>query len=138
MTRNRKPLTAEQQAATEARRARFAELARRLADMTEEQRADTAARMPTIVTIEGRALSVGNAILAAMQRDAVTVVGGFQQWRAAGRQVRKGEHGLMIWAPKTPKADDNKQPGETSSAEERTRFITITMFDVSQTDEATR
>lgn len=136
--RTKKTLTPAQLAASQARHERFSALAKQLADMTDEQRANIAGQMPALVTIEGRALSLGNTLLTAMQCPSATMLGGFQQWRAAGRQVRKGEHGIMIWAPKTPKADANKQEGEISSAEERTRFITITMFDVSQTDEATR
>lgn len=137
MTKNR-TLTPEQQAATDARRARFADLARKLAEMTDDQRAAIAQRAAGIVTVEGRPLSVGNSLLTWMQNESATMLGGFQQWRAAGRQVRKGEHGIMIWAPKAAKADEHKQPGEISTADDRTRFITITMFDVSQTDEATR
>ena len=102
--------------------------------MTDEQRAAMAARLPGIVTVEGRALSPFNCCLLAMQAPSVTMVGGFRQWINAGRAVRKGEHGMSIWVPKMPKDDPNRQGDESSSADE-VHFLLGTVFDVSQTDE---
>ena len=132
MTTQRKSLTDAQIVARDARRARFSTLATQIGAMTDDQRATLAASI-TPTTVEGRPLSVHNACLLAIQCPTVTLVGGFQQWLKAGRAVRKGEHGLMIWAPCRQAEDPNRQPGETSSAD-RQRFITVTVFDVSQTD----
>lgn len=128
-----RPLTPEQQAKTEARRARFKTLAQQIGALSPDQRAALAARSG-VVTIEGHALSIHNACLIACQAPDATIVGGFQQWRRAGRQVRKGESGLMIWAPKPQKEDPNRQPGEISSADLRPGFLMVTVFDVAQTD----
>ncbi len=130
----RRNLTDEQRAKAEARRAQFTALARQIADMTDEQRAAMAERMAGAVTVEGRRLSVHNACLLACQRPDATMVGGFNQWKAHGRAVCKGEHGLMIWAPVRGREDGagGPQAGELSS--ERPRFIMVTVFDVTQTD----
>ena len=122
----RRTLTPEQQQASEERRARFRAIATQVAAMTDAERGTLAARiMPT--TIEGHPLSVHNAVLAYMQRPDVTIVGGFRQWIAAGRCVRKGEHGIMVWAPTKNRDEESDRPG----------FVPITLFDVAQTDEGT-
>ncbi len=42
----------------------------------------------------------------------------YKQWQAAGANVRKGERGTMIvYAGQIVKEDENKQAGETSSAD---------------------
>lgn len=122
----RKNLTPEQIEKRDARRAKFAELAQKIGAMTDEQRTQIAAQMP-VVTVEGRVLSAHNCCMVWMQNETATVVAGFQQWIKAGRCVRKGEHGLMIWAPRMSKSEET---GE----EERSGFVMITVFDVSQTD----
>jgi len=124
----KRTLTAEQAAARDARRAKFAELARTIGAMSDDQRAAMAEHMGCVVTVEGRALSVHNMCLLAVQCPTVTVVGGFQQWIKAGRCVRKGEHGLMVWAPRMGAKDEAGQS-------EREGFVMVTVFDVSQTDE---
>lgn len=55
----------------------------------------------------------------------------YQAWKALGRQVRKGEHGVKIvtWVPMTKKNDD----GEAQEIGRRPK--TTTVFHVSQTDE---
>ena len=130
----RKPLTDEQRAKSEERRAKFTELAKQIGAMSEEQRAAMAAKMAGVVTIEGRVLSIHNACLIACQNPSATMVGGFNQWKAHGRSVRKGEHGLMIWAPKHRAEDPNRQPGEMSDKDLRPGFIMVTVFDVAQTE----
>lgn len=129
----KRTLTADQTAARNARREQFSTLARNLAAMSDTERAALATRMATVTTVEGRALSVHNACLVAMQLPSTTLVGGFNQWIKAGRSVRKGEHGLMIWAPCKGATDPNLQPGELTT--DRQQFITVTVFDVSQTEE---
>src|SRR5262245_60562438 len=121
----RREATPEQKAKAEERSARFRELAETIAAMSDEARAAMAERMP-IVTIEGRTLSPHNACLIGTQNPDATMVGGFQQWIKAGRCVRKGEHGLMMWAPTagTLKQDEHtRETGELSS--ERKHFIMV-------------
>ena len=126
----RKPLTDDQIAARDARRARFSALAKQIAAMTDAERATLAASlMPT--TIEGRPLSVHNACLIAVQCPTATLVGGFNQWITAGRCVRKGEHGLMIWAPTKPRETTTET--QESDTDHRA-FIMVTVFDIQQTE----
>ena len=53
---------------------------------------------------------------------------GFKQWKNAGRTVKKGEHGYMIWFPAGFKNQDN-------DIVEVTHYYTTTVFDISQTEE---
>ncbi len=130
--------TEEQKQKAAARREAFRALAKRISDLTEEEREALAARAG-IRTIEGRELSPVNQCLLINQRDRVTVVGGFQQWRRAGRAVNKGEHGLAIWVPVGFGRQDGETTGEQigENGEERRRgFIMGTVFDISQTSPA--
>jgi hypothetical protein len=63
------------------------------------------------------------------------LVGGFQQWKAHGRSVRKGAHGLMIWIPTKGKDEPDKPtPEDAEGAVRRSGFVMGTVFDVSQTE----
>ena len=57
-----------------------------------------------------------------------TEVAGYREWQEAGRQVRKGEHGIQLTAPVVKK---DAETGEARVVNVRT----VTVFDVSQTDE---
>lgn len=135
----RRQATEEQRAAAKERRRQMGELARRIAAMTDEQRAEMQKRMPSIATIEGHALSFHNTAMIIMQNgEHATVVGGFRQWKKAGRFVRKGEHGFAIWAPrkkKTAGEDTIEVSVSEIDADEDLSFLLVTVFDVSQTDE---
>jgi len=124
----KRQLTAEQQAARDERRARFGQLVKQVADMTDEQRQQFSDRM-MVTTVEGHTLSLTNQMLAVMQCQSPTIVGGFNQWKAQGRHVRKGEHGMMIWAP-TVKRDEKASTPDPDDL----HFITVTVFDISQTE----
>ena len=132
-------LTPEQIEARDARRAKFSAIAKQIADMSDVQRAELAARMAGALTVEGRALSAGNACLVALQAPAATLLGGFQQWRQNGRTVRRGEHGIMIWAPTKARQADATAPAApgleaAGDGDSRPGFIMVTVFDVAQTD----
>src|SRR5205085_3732183 len=74
--------------------------------------------------------SFSNLMLIASQRPDATQVAGFQTWKSLGRQVRKGEKGIAIFAPiSVRKVDD--ESGEESR---RLFFRIVHVFDVSQTD----
>ena len=130
--------TAEQKAAAAQRRERFTELANDISRMTDDERAALVARVGAIVTCEGRALSVHNSCLVLTQLPTASMVGGFCQWQAHGRSVRKGEHGLMIWVPTSRK--DNAEPVagaeqvEGEGKAKRSGFVMGTVFDVTQTE----
>ncbi|MDI2074498.1 hypothetical protein [Bradyrhizobium sp. Mp27] len=90
------------------------QLAQQIANMTDEQKAQWLTRVP-ILTIEGRPISGKHQLLAAMQCQTATMVGGFQQRIAAGRVVREGEspRGSVkiprVWSLETPPPDDRRQ-----------------------------
>jgi antirestriction protein ArdC len=128
--------TPEQAARTEARRTQFKALAQTIAALSPDERIALAERMPT-TTIEGHRLSVHNACLVASQNPSATMVGGFHQWIKAGRKVKKGEHGLMIWAPTMRRDRAAEEQAETAQDVRNARragFVMVTVFDVSQTD----
>lgn len=72
-----------------------------------------------------------NSWLILMQRPTASHVAGFKTWQTMGRYVRKGERGIMIFAPRpwTKEKDD----GETESG---IFFRPVYIFDVAQTDGA--
>ena len=83
-----------------------------------------------VVTIDGRTLSMRNQAMVMMQLDRPTVVGGFRQWKQAGRPVQKGQHGAMILYPRTRSQADVDTDDQQKDA---VTFGTATVFDVSQT-----
>lgn len=136
----RKQPTEAQKAAAAERRAKFRALCNEIAAMTPERRAELATQS-LIVTVEGRVLSGMNQLLVARQHATATMVGGFQQWRRAGRQVKKGEHGIAIWIPTGGRSlttllqYTEGMVESMADATERRGFIMGYVFDVSQTEE---
>lgn len=135
-----KQATPEEHEAALARRAAFRELCKQVASMDETQRGAFVARVG-IITCEGRSLSVHNQVLIAMQRPDASVVGGFFQWIKAGRSVRKGEHGCMIWVPTARRGTTTAEQGtsstdssDSSDSTDRPGFIMGTVFDITQTE----
>ena len=78
--------------------------------------------------------SARNIWLALAQRPNATRLAGFHTWRALGRHVRKGEHGIRILAPVTARKADDTTDGEEAPAVLRWR--TVVVFDISQTEGA--
>lgn len=115
----------------EERRARLREIAKRVAGMTDEQRAELASRVPAIFNAEtGKPLSTHNTCLLIHQIENPTLVAGIRQWNRQGRRVQKGQHQLVIWCPVGRKDKD------TGEIQERTGFVLGGVFDVSQTIES--
>ena len=83
--------TAEQKAKAEERRAKLTELAQRVAAMSETEKAALLEKVGTVLTCEGHPLSAKNTLILAYQANSVSMVGGYRQWQAVGRQVMKGE-----------------------------------------------
>lgn len=116
--------TPEQKAAAAERRAALAALAKQAAALPIEERMKW-----TVATIEGHPLSFKNAALAMMQRPTVSLVGGFQQWRKAGRVVKKGEKAIGIFLPISRTGEDGEPEGVA--------FRVVNVFDIDQTEEIT-
>ncbi len=135
----RKVPTAEQKAKADARRERFRELVQAVAALTDDERAALVAKLGAIVTCEGRTLSIHNSCLLVTQLPTASMVGGFHQWKAHGRSVKKGEHGLMLWIPTGKGAES--EPAATGAGEgtdgdtgKRRGFVMGTVFDITQTE----
>src|SRR5437870_3385178 len=81
--------------------------------------------------------SWGNVLLINSQRPDATHVAGFHTWHDFGRWVKKGEKGIMIFAPVLVKQKDAVHASEKAKTEEvfrLTGFRTAYVFDVSQTE----
>ena len=74
-----------------------------------------------------------NSLLICIQRPDATQVAGYRTWQKLGRQVRKGEHGIMIFAPCPWKREVENDDGETET-EQGIYFRAVHVFDVAQTD----
>lgn len=78
-----------------------------------------------------------NQLLIAVQCPGATRVAGFRRWLDLGYAVRKGEHGLSIWAPCTPsktKLRRWREAGANPEDRPRTFFRLVKVFDRSQVD----
>jgi len=118
-------------AKVDALQTKLAEQVEQLADTEEWKRyLDTARRFHTY--------SWGNQLLILIQRPDATQVAGYRKWQELGRQVRKGEQGIQILAPRTGKCRDCDGQGEgCSRCKGKGRYLyftTATVFDVAQTD----
>jgi hypothetical protein len=93
----------------------------------------------------GSRYSTGNTLLIGLQRPDATCVAGYEAWRKAGRQVRRGEHGIYILAPlvrrraadtgTTDATADAGGPGEDADGHTGVfGFKNVAVFDISQTD----
>jgi len=71
-----------------------------------------------------------NSLLILSQFPNAERVAGYRTWQKLDRQVRKGERGIMIFAP-CPWKRENESTGETESG---MFFRCVHVFDVSQTD----
>lgn len=74
-----------------------------------------------------------NSPLILSQRPDATRVAGYRTWQSLGRQVRKGEHGITIFAPCPFKREVERDNGETDERE-GIYFRAVHVFDVGQTD----
>lgn len=82
--------------------------------------------------------SIRNQMLIFMQHPNPRDVAGYVEWQDRGRQVRRGETGILIYAPVTRKApadgsDRAPEPGEPTTAKVCGVKVT-SVFDISQTD----
>lgn len=82
--------------------------------------------------------SFNNVCLICAQRPDATRVAGYQAWKQVGRQVRRGERGLMIIAPIVYR--DRNDISENADADAQGRrlvgFRAVHVFDISQTEGA--
>jgi DNA-binding helix-hairpin-helix protein with protein kinase domain len=127
-TRSWKKKTVSPEAAR--RKEQIKTLAETVARMTEEEKQTYISKAGVVLKSDGTMLSLSNMMMAVLQNDRATMVAGYEQWKSLGRQVRAGEQSIKIFAP-TLRTRTDDQGEETTS----TRFILVSVFDVSQTDE---
>lgn len=121
----KKRATAEQRkAARERRRAVIA----KFAALSQEEREAFSAR--AIVQPTGHRLSINNTCLVLVQNDKATMVAGLHDWNKAGRRVKKGQHGMMIFVPAF-----NETTEERALSDAR-YYIARYVFDIAQTEAA--
>jgi antirestriction protein ArdC len=100
-----------------------------LAKAVDDVRASEAFKAYLAVQARFHRYSWHNSMLIAMQRPDATRVAGYKTWQSLGRQVCKGERGIMIFAPCPWKRETDD--GET---EQGIYFRAVHVFDVGQTD----
>ncbi len=76
-----------------------------------------------------------NSMLILCQCPNATRVAGFKTWQTMGRHVRKGERGIMIFAPR-PWTREVERDNGASETESGIYFRPVYVFDVAQTDGA--
>jgi antirestriction protein ArdC len=95
-----------------------------------------------------RRYSFGNTLFIVMQRPSATRVAGMMTWNRLGRYVKKGEKGIMIFAPmfgkqKSQEPSDEEQDhveeGNTPAGTDGNRLVgfkAVYVYDIEQTDGA--
>lgn len=80
--------------------------------------------------------SLNNLLLILAQHPDATIVAGFRQWQAKGRQVRKGEKSIKIFGFREKRTDSTEATDAETTGEERVvrYFPTLSVFDITQTD----
>ncbi len=74
-----------------------------------------------------------NTMLIATQKPDAEHVAGFKTWQTMNRYVRKGERGIMIFAPRPWKHTDTDDAGNDTERQ-GVSFRPVHVFDISQTD----
>lgn len=78
-----------------------------------------------------RGYSLNNTLLILAQRPEATTVASYRRWLELGRQVRRGEQSLRVWAPSVRRERDESTGEETATVR---AFVLVPVFDVSQTE----
>jgi len=116
-----------------AMRARIDESVEALAKAVDEVRASSTFQAYLNVQARFHHYSWHNSLLILMQAPSASRVAGFQTWKKLGRFVRKGERGIMIFAPCPFHREAKNEAGESESID-GIFFKAVHVFDVAQTD----
>ena len=79
------------------------------------------------------AYSPNNVLLILSQRPDATRVAGYKTWQALGRQVKKGERAIYIFAPRPYRVTTEDETGEEQTREGLT-FRSVPVFDILSRD----
>jgi antirestriction protein ArdC len=110
---------------------------RLLEDLKARLAAPGTSLLPLLTTMSRFArYSLANQFLIFAQRPDARCVMGYRAWQQAGYQVRKGEHGIAIYAPMRFKAReaDTADPADDTPATPRLGFRVAYVFDVAQVE----
>jgi len=116
-----------------ALRARIDDSVEALAKAVDDVRASDTFRAYLDVQARFHKYSWHNSMLIHFQRPDSSRVAGFQTWKKLGRFVRKGERGIMIFAPCPFHREARSESGESESVD-GVFFKPVYVFDVAQTD----
>ena len=116
-----------------ALRARIDDSVEALAQAVDDVRASDTFRAYLDIQARFHRYSWHNSLLILMQRGDATRVAGFQTWKKLGRYVRKGERGIMIFAPCPFHREAVNGAGEPEAID-GIFFKPVHVFDVAQTD----
>lgn len=81
--------------------------------------------------------SLGNIMLITLQKPGATRVAGYRTWQVLERNVKEGEHGIMILAPcfpPKPKKEEGEDEEEIEPELSPIYFKVVHVFDVAQTE----
>jgi antirestriction protein ArdC len=78
--------------------------------------------------------SLNNLLLILAQNSDATMVAGYRQWQAKGRQVRKGEKSIKIFGYRERKTDRTEDDATEGDERVIRYFPTLSVFDITQTD----
>ena len=104
-----------------------------LAKAVDEVRASETFRAYLEVQARFHKYSWHNTLLVLSQRPDASQVAGFKAWQKLGRHVKKGEHGIMIFAPRPFTKEVERDNGDTEE-QRGIYFRPVHVFDVAQTD----
>ena len=116
-----------------AMRARIDDSVEALAKAVDDVRASSTFQAYLDVQARFHHYSWHNSMLIMMQAPSASRVAGFQTWKKLGRFVRKGERGIMIFAPCPFHREEKSASGESESVD-GIFFKAVHVFDVAQTD----
>jgi antirestriction protein ArdC len=113
--------------------------------LTEQLHGDLAEQVEQLVTSEAwvrwlgtaarfHRYSFNNTMLILMQRPDATRVAGYRVWQEMGRQVRKGERSIRIFAPSTRTVVDEADDGSEHKRRVVIGWRLVPVFDIAQTD----
>lgn len=102
-----------------------------LAEALERGESDTLQRYLSLMARFHR-YSPGNLLLVWSQRPDAQRVAGFHTWKELGRNVKRGEKGILILAPMISRKRSDEEEGEES--DRLYGFKPVYVFDISQTD----
>jgi antirestriction protein ArdC len=116
-----------------AMRARIDESVEALAKAVDDVRESSTFQAYLDVQARFHHYSWHNSMLIMMQAPSASRVAGFQTWKKLGRFVRKGERGIMIFAPCPFHREAKTESGESESVD-GIFFKAVHVFDVAQTE----